>query len=226
MRPYKEEFIDFMVRSGVLTFGDFVTKSGRRTPYFINTGNYDTGEKMARLGYYFAAALRDVLGEDFDNLYGPAYKGIPLCVAAAVALARDFGQNVTFTFNRKEAKGHGEKGALIGHQYKGGERVAILDDVTTDGASKREAIETLRAACPQGIDLRAVVISVDRMERGSGEKSALAEIAGQFGVKTFAIVTIDEIVERLRGRKIDGRLVLDDALLARVSEYRAEYGAK
>ena len=225
METYKQEFIEFMVRSGVLTFGDFTTKSGRKTPYFINTGNYDTGEKIGRLGHYYAAAISGAMGKEFDNLYGPAYKGIPLCVTAAISLASDYGHNVTYTFNRKEAKDHGEKGALVGYRYRGGERVVIIEDVTTAGTSVRESVEILSGACPDGgVSLQALVVSVDRMERGTGEKSALAEIAAQFGLKTFAIVTIAEIVEHLRGRSIDGKVLIDEEMDRRIQAYRQQYG--
>jgi orotate phosphoribosyltransferase len=223
MEAYKREFIEFMVRSGALTFGDFVTKSGRRTPYFINTGNYDTGEKIGRLGHYYAAAIDGVLGKAFDNLYGPAYKGIPLCVTASIALAQEFGHNITYTFNRKEAKDHGEKGALVGYRFKGGERVVIIEDVTTAGTSVRETVEIV---APLNVILQALVVSVVRMERGTGGKSALAELAGQLGIRTFAIVTIEEIVEHLHGRAVDGKVHIDDAMREAIEAYRREYGAK
>lgn len=228
METYKQEFIEFMVRSDVLTFGDFVTKSGRRTPFFINTGNYNTGERIERLGHFYAAAIRTALCSEFDNLYGPAYKGIPLCVAAATALWREYGHNVSFTFNRKEAKDHGEGGSLIGHRYRGGERVVIIEDVTTAGTSVRESVGILKAAVapPKRVDLRAVVVSVDRMERGQTDRSALAEIAEAFLVRTFAIVTLDEVVEHLHGREVDGRVVLTDDMRGRIEDYRARYGAR
>jgi orotate phosphoribosyltransferase len=224
MDNYKQEFIAFMVRSGVLTFGDFVTKSGRRTPYFINTGNYNTGSQMERLGRYYAEAIRNTLGDAFDNLYGPAYKGIPLCVTASISLARDFSRDVTFTFNRKEAKDHGEGGSLIGYRYKGGERVVLVEDVTTAGTSVRESVDILNNACPGGVDLRALVVSVDRREKGVGERSALAELSDEFKIRAFAIVTIDEIVEYLHGRAIDGKVIVDDAMVESISAYRAKYG--
>jgi len=228
METYKQEFIEFMVRSNVLTFGDFVTKSGRRTPFFINTGNYNTGEQMERLGHFYAAAIRTAMGSEFDNLYGPAYKGIPLCVAAVTALWREYGHNVSFTFNRKEAKDHGEGGSLIGHRYRGGERVVIIEDVTTAGTSVRESVGILKAAVspPKRVDLKAVVVSVDRMERGQTDRSALAEIAEAFLVRTFAIVTLDEVVEHLHGREMDGRVVLTDDIRGRIEDYRAQYGAR
>jgi orotate phosphoribosyltransferase len=229
MQPYKQDFIDFMVRSGVLTFGDFTTKSGRKTPFFINTGNYKTGAQIARLGRFYAEALLGKLGREFDNLYGPAYKGIPLCVTAASALAQDFDHDVTFTFNRKEAKDHGEGGSLIGYKYKGGERVVIIEDVITAGTSVRESAEILKDCLPAGtqVDWKAVVVSVDRQERGGDSgKSALTEISEEYGVQVFAIVTLDEIVRHLHGREIDGKAVLKDELLERIAAYRAQYGVK
>ena len=223
MEDYKKEFINFMVRSSVLTFGDFVTKSGRKTPFFINTGNYCTGEQMEQLGGFYAEAIVEAMGREFDNLYGPAYKGIPLCVTTSIALARRFHHNVTFTFNRKEAKDHGEGGSLIGYKYKGGERVVIIEDVTTAGTSVRESVEILKHA---GGDLKAVVVSADRMERGTGEKSALSELKDTFGIDVFAIVTMDEIVEHLRETPVDGKTIIDGAMLKRIEEYRAQYGAR
>jgi orotate phosphoribosyltransferase len=229
MEQYKQDFIDFMVRSGVLTFGDFATKSGRKTPFFINTGNYKTGRQIARLGLFYAEALTQKLAGEFDNLYGPAYKGIPLCVTTASALAEAFECDVTFTFNRKEAKDHGEGGSLIGYKYKGGERVVIIEDVITAGTSVRESAEILKESAPAGtkVDWKAVIVSVDRQERGAeGNQSALTEISEEYGVQVFAIVTLDEIVQHLTGREIDGKMVLNDDLLTRIAGYRAEYGAK
>ncbi|NQU43134.1 orotate phosphoribosyltransferase [bacterium] len=227
METYKQQFIEFMVRAGVLTFGDFTTKSGRRTPYFINTGNYETGTEIERLGHFYAQAIRSALGSEFDNLYGPAYKGIPLCVAASIALAREFDHDVTFTFNRKEAKDHGEGGSLIGHRYKGGERVVIIEDVTTAGTSVRESVEILRSIpTDKPVDFRALVVSVDRQEKGQTDRSALSEIAANYNVKTLAIVTLDEIVDYLKRREIDGRVLLDEEILGRIDAYRAQYGAK
>jgi len=226
VEAYKRDFIEFMVRSGVLTFGDFTTKSGRKTPYFINTVNYNTARQMEQLGGFYARAIHDTVGADFDNLYGPAYKGIPLCVTASVALARDFAHDVTFTFNRKEAKDHGEGGSLIGYRYRGGERVVIIEDVTTAGTSVRESLEILSAAAPGGVSLVGLVVSVDRMERGAGDKSALRELGDELGIRTFAIVTIDEIVEHLRGRTVDGKTIIDDAMLERIRAYREAYGAR
>lgn len=223
MEAYKREFIEFMVRSGVLTFGNFTTKSGRQTPFFINTGNYDNGEQMARLGVYYARALQEALHNDFDCLFGPAYKGIPLVITTAVELATQFAHNVRFCFNRKEAKDHGEGGSLVGHRLAAGERVVIVEDVTTAGTSIRETVPLLRAAAP--VEIVALVVSVDRQERGQGEASALDELRAEFGFATIPIVTLDEIVACLHNRPLDGTVVIDDATKVRIDAYREEYGA-
>lgn len=222
MEAYKQEFIEFMVRSEVLTFGDFTTKSGRKTPYFVNTGRYRSGDQVARLGEFYADAIEGALAGAYDVLFGPAYKGIPLAVTTAASLSRR-GRDVGFCFNRKEAKDHGEGGVLVGHTPRDGERVLIVEDVTTAGTSIRETVPILRAAAT--VELAGLVVSVDRQERGRGERAALAEVGEEFGMPTFAIVTLDEIVEHLTGREVDGRLVLSDADLARIEAYRAEYGA-
>ena len=223
MESYKQEFIEFMVRSGVLLFGDFVTKSGRQTPFFINTGKYETGAQMTMLGKYYARALRGAVGEDVDVLFGPAYKGIPLVVSTAMALAEEHGQHVSFCFNRKEAKDHGEGGSLIGHTPREGERVVIVEDVTTAGTSIRETVALLKPVAR--VRFTGIVVSVDRMEKGSGEKSALEEIRETFGIPVFPIVTLQEIVEHLAGRELDGRMVIDEAMLQKVRQYREQYGA-
>ena len=223
MEEYKQQFIEFMVRSNVLTFGDFVTKSGRKTPFFINTGNYSTGEQLTRLGQYYAAAVRQNLGEAVDVLFGPAYKGIPLAVATAAALFTLHGQNVSFCFNRKEAKDHGEGGTLIGRKLRDGDRVVIVEDVTTAGTSVRESIPLLMGAAK--VTLAGLVVSVDRMERGTGPRSALQEIREDLGINAFAIVTLEEIIRHLHNRPIDGKVVLDDRMLKAIAEYRALYGA-
>ena len=224
MQEYKQQFIEFMVRSNVLTFGDFVTKSGRKTPFFINTGNYSTGEQLVRLGQYYAAAVRHNLGDAVDVLFGPAYKGIPLAVTTATALFALHGQNVSFCFNRKEAKDHGEGGTLIGRKLRDGDRVVIVEDVTTAGTSVRESIPLLKGAA--NVTLAGLVVSVDRMERGTGPRSALQEIREDMGINAFAIVTLDDITRHLHGRAIDGKVVLDDAILKAIGAYRAQYGAR
>ncbi|MBN1846086.1 MAG: orotate phosphoribosyltransferase [Sedimentisphaerales bacterium] len=222
MEPYKEEFITFLVRCGVLTFGRFQTKSGRTTPYFINTGNYRTGEQLARLGGFYARALVEGFGGGFDNLYGPAYKGIPLAVAAGIALHGEHGRDVSVTYNRKEAKDHGEGGSLIGHRYDGTERVVIIEDVITAGTSVRESLEILRAGGnPKVI---GVIVSVDRRERGQSELSAIQEIQQEFGLPVHSIVDVRQIIQYLHQREIDGVVHIDDAMKGRMEGYLAEYG--
>lgn len=218
---YKEEFITFMVESGVLTFGDFVTKSGRKTPYFINTGNYKTARQIAKLGDYYAACIKENMIDNVDALYGPAYKGIPLVVTAAASLYRDYEIDIPYAFNRKEAKDHGEGGSLIGYKPQAGDRIGIVEDVITAGKSVRESIETLNAL---GVQVTSLIVSVDRMERGEGELSAIQEIKKEFGITTYPIVTIREIVAFLHNREIGGKVVVDDAMKAQIEDHLREYG--
>jgi orotate phosphoribosyltransferase len=223
METYKQQFIEFMVRSNVLTFGDFVTKSGRRTPFFINTGNYRTGSQIKALGEFYAAAMVKHFGNSFDVLYGPAYKGIPLVVATASALAGLHHRDVAYCFNRKEAKDHGEGGIFIGHEPSAGDRILIVEDVVTAGTSVRETVVLLRKTVT--VSIAGLIVSVDRMERGTGDRSALAELADEFGIASFAIVTLDEVIAHLCGRTIDGVVTLDEAMLEKITEYRRQYGA-
>lgn len=224
LAPYKREFIEFMVASEVLTFGDFVTKSGRRTPYFVNTGRYRTGSQLATLARFYAEAIEAGFSESFDVLFGPAYKGIPLAVGIAMEMSRRSDRDIPFCFDRKEAKDHGEGGKLVGHPIADGERVLIVEDVTTAGTSIRETVPKLRAAAK--VELAGLVVSVDRMERGQGEKAALAEISEEWSMPTRAIVTIDEVVSYLHGREIGGRVLLDDEIFERAQAYRSEYGPR
>lgn len=212
MEAYKRQFIDFMVEVGVLTFGDFTTKSGRKTPYFVNTGLYRSGTQLQRLGEFYADAIQNS-GIEFDVLFGPAYKGIPLVVTTAMALAGR-GQDVAFCFNRKEAKDHGEGGTLVGHKLSDGDRVLIIEDVTTAGTSIRETVPVLRSAA--SIELAGLVVSVDRGERGTGEHSALSQVGSEFAMPTHSIVNVHEIIEHVD-------LAVDD--LERMHAYLAEYGA-
>ncbi|MCL2220002.1 MAG: orotate phosphoribosyltransferase [Chitinispirillia bacterium] len=222
MDEYKKEFIEFMIRSRVLTFGDFVTKSGRRTPFFINTGNYSTGAQLEELGRYYAEALVRNMGGGFNVLFGPAYKGIPLAVATSVALNACHSCNISFCFNRKEAKDHGEGGVMVGHKLREGDKVVIIEDVTTAGTSVRESVPVLMSVT--GVSVVGLVVSVDRMERGTGSKSALAELRDEFGFEAFSIVNIDEVVEYLYNREIAGAIVINDEIIGRIREYRKEYG--
>jgi orotate phosphoribosyltransferase len=222
MEKYKEQFIAFMVRSKVLTFGDFTTKSGRQTPYFINTGNYQTGGQIAMLGEFYAQAIHARMDRDFNVLFGPAYKGIPLAVSTAIALNSLYHHDVSVCFNRKEAKDHGEGGSIIGHKPVAGDKIVIIDDVITAGTSVRESVAIMSAVA--GIVLRALVVSVDRMEKGPSGQSALAEAKAAYGMDTASIVTIEDIVSFLHKRELDGKIVIDDAMKARIDEYRAKYG--
>ncbi|MCD8012346.1 MAG: orotate phosphoribosyltransferase [Lachnospiraceae bacterium] len=224
MEAYKQEFIEFMVDCEVLRFGDFVTKSGRRTPFFVNTGFYRTGTQLRRLGGYYAQAIAEKFGLDFDVLFGPAYKGIPLTVAATMAISEKYNRDIRYCSNRKEIKDHGDKGILLGSPIQDGDRVVIIEDVTTAGTSIQETLPIIRA---QGdVDVRELVVSVDRMERGSGEKSALQEIEEKYGLKTTAIVTMAEVVEHLYGKEYKGRIVIDDAMKMAIDAYYEKYGVK
>lgn len=222
MEKYKEQFIEFMVDADVLTFGDFVTKSGRKTPFFINTGRYRTGEQIEKLGRFYAEAIGRIFPDDADVLFGPAYKGIPLVVTTAIALAQK-GKPISFCFNRKEAKDHGEGGNLIGHSPADNDRVLIVEDVTTAGTSIRETVPLLRQSAK--ITLAGLIVSVDRMEKGAGERSALSELSEEFNMTTGAIVTIDEIVSYLHNRPINGTIVLNDTIKNKIDSYRETYGA-
>ena len=217
MHEHQSRFIDFMLDVGVLTFGDFTTKSGRKTPYFVNTGLYRSGDQLRELGRAYADAIESSFPEGFDVLFGPAYKGIPLVVAVSMAFA-ERGRSVDFCFNRKEAKDHGEGGVLVGRRLADGDRVLIVEDVTTAGTSIRETVPVLRAAA--AVELAGLVVSVDRQERASdtSERTALVELAEEFGMPTAAIVTIDEVLEHL-----GDRLTVEDR--TRIDDYRLKYGA-
>lgn len=222
MEPYKKEFIEFMIDCQVLKFGDFVTKSGRKTPFFVNTGFYRTGSQLKKLGAYYARAIQQNFGTDFQILFGPAYKGIPLCVAASMELSELAGADIGYCSNRKEVKDHGDKGILLGSPVKDGDKVVIIEDVTTAGTSIEETMPILKA---QGeVKVLGLVVSVDRCERGKGEKSALREIAENYGMKTCAIVTMREVVEHLYNRPYKGKVIIDDELKGRIDDYYRQYG--
>ena len=187
----KKEFIDFMASAGVLLFGDFTAKSGRKTPYFVNTGNYKTGEHISKLGDWYGAEVA-ACGETFDALYGPAYKGITLVASTASALYRNHGMDLPFFFNRKEAKDHGEGGAIVGYKPKDGDRIAIIEDVVTAGTAVRESLELLKSVAD--VRVTALFVSVDRMERGTGELSALQELKEAHGINVYPIITVQDII--------------------------------
>lgn len=214
---YKHDFIKFMVDSGVLTFGEFTLKSGRLSPYFMNSGNYKTGAQLARLGEFYAECIHDN-GIEFDTLFGPAYKGIPLAVSTAVALYSKFGIDVNYCFDRKEAKDHGEGGLIVGKQLTDGERVVIIEDVMTSGKALREVMPKLRAEAD--VTPTAMVIQADRMEKGlNSDKSAVQEVSGEFGIKIYSIVNMNDIIEAIEQEVVPGKEYLEKMI-----EYRKVYG--
>lgn len=224
MEQYKQEFIEFMVDCGVLKFGDFTTKSGRKTPFFVNTGFYRTGAQLKKLGGYYAKAIYDKFGLEFDVLFGPAYKGIPLSVAAAIEISELYQKEVRYCSNRKEVKDHGDTGILLGSPIKAGDRIVIIEDVTTAGTSIGETMPILKA---QGeVEVLGLVVSVDRMERGQGTKSALSEIEESYHIATTAIVTMQEVVEHLYNKPYHGKIIIDDTLKAAIDAYYQQYGVR
>ncbi|MEF9916787.1 MAG: orotate phosphoribosyltransferase [Lachnospiraceae bacterium] len=224
MEQYKKEFIEFMVDCGVLKFGSFVTKSGRKTPFFVNTGFYRTGAQLRKLGEYYAKAIEGTFGFEFDVLFGPAYKGIPLTVATSMAISEIYNRDIRYCSNRKEVKDHGDTGILLGSPIADGDRIVIIEDVTTAGTSIGETLPILNA---QGrIETLGLVVSVDRMERGQGNKSALAEIKEKYGMETTAIVTMEDVVEHLHNKEYKGKIIIDDVLKEAIDAYYEQYGAE
>lgn len=224
MEQYKKEFIEFMIDCQVLKFGDFITKSGRKTPFFVNTGYYRTGAQLKKLGEYYAQAIAESFGTDFDVLFGPAYKGIPLSVTTSIALSEKFGADVRYCSNRKEVKDHGDVGILLGGPINDGDRVMMIEDVTTSGKSINETMPILKA---QGnIQIAGLCVSVDRMERGTGTKSAIAELEEKYGIKIRAIVTMAEVVEHLYNKPYKGKIIIDDTIKAAIDKYYEQYGVE
>ena len=226
MEQYKQEFIEFMVDCDVLKFGEFTLKSGRKSPFFMNAGAYVTGSQLKRLGEYYAKANHDKYGDDFDVLFGPAYKGIPISVVTAVAYSELYGKEVRYCSDRKEEKDHGaDKGSFLGSSLKDGDRVVMIEDVTTSGKSMEETVPKVRGAAD--VEIVGLMVSLNRMEVGKGgEKSALEEVKDLYGFETNAIVTMEEVVEHLYNREYKGRVVIDDALKASIDEYYRQYGVK
>lgn len=215
---YKQRFIKFMVQNGVLTFGDFTLKSGRKAPYFINTGNYKTGAQLARLGEYYAECIIDNKIEG-ETLVGPAYKGIPLAVSTAVALWDHHHKDLNYCFDRKEVKDHGEGGMFVGKQLQDGEKVILIEDVMTSGKALREMLPKLAQAAK--VEVAGMVISVDRQEKAlNSDLSAVQEAYKEFGIKVYSIVTMHDIIEAIEQDVIEGKEYLD-----KMREYRSVYGA-
>ncbi len=226
MEQYKQEFIEFMVESDVLKFGDFTLKSGRKSPFFMNAGAYVTGAQLKRLGEYYARAIHDNFGLDFDVVFGPAYKGIPISVATAIAFDELYGKEARYCSDRKEVKDHGaDKGGMLGYELKDGDRVVMVEDVTTSGKSIDETYPKLMAAAK--VEVKGLIVSLNRMEVGKGGTyTAQHEIQERYGFPVASIVSMAEVVDHLHDREVAGRVVIDDELKARIDDYYARYGAK
>ena len=225
MERYKEEFIEFMVESDVLKFGEFTLKSGRKSPFFMNAGAYVTGSQLKRLGEYYAKAIHDQYGDNFDVLFGPAYKGIPLGVVTAIAYSELYGKEVRYCSDRKEAKDHGaDKGNFLGSELKDGDRVIMIEDVTTSGKSMEETVPKVKGAA--NVEIVGLMVSLNRMERGKGDKSALEEIQETYGFPANAIVTMEDVITYLYNRPCQGKIQIDDKMKAAIDAYYEEYGVK
>ena len=225
MEAYKSEFIEFMVQSDVLKFGEFTLKSGRKSPFFMNAGAYVTGSQLMKLGEYYAKAIHDTYGLDFDVLFGPAYKGIPLTVATTIAISKLYGKDIRYCSNRKEVKDHGDTGILLGSKLKDGDKVVIIEDVTTSGKSIEETFPILKAQAD--VEVIGLMVSLNRMEVGKdGEKSALDEIKELYGIEANAIVSMADVTEHLYNKECGGRVVIDDQIKSAIDAYYEQYGAR
>ena len=224
MEAYKQEFIEFMVESDVLKFGEFTLKSGRKSPFFMNAGAYVTGSQLMRLGEYYAKAIHENYGDDFDVLFGPAYKGIPISVVTAVAYSKLYGKEIRYCSDRKEEKDHGaDKGSFLGSNLQDGDRVVMIEDVTTSGKSMEETVPKVKGAAD--VEIVGLMVSLNRMEKGlGGEKSALDEIKEKYGFDANAIVTMEEVVEHLYNRPCQGKVVINDEIKVAIDEYYKQYG--
>ena len=226
MEDYKKEFIEFMVESNVLKFGEFTLKSGRKSPFFMNAGAYVTGYQLKKLGEYYARAIHDNFGLDFDVLFGPAYKGIPLSVVTAIAMHDLYGKEVRYCSNRKEVKDHGaDAGNLLGTELHDGDRVVMVEDVTTSGKSIDETYPIVTGAAD--VEIKGLIVSLNRMEVGKGGVvTAQQEVQEKYGFPVASIVSMAEVVEHLYNRECQGKVVIDDALKAAIDAYYEQYGVK
>ena len=214
-----------MVESDVLKFGEFTLKSGRKSPFFMNAGAYVTGSQLMKLGEYYAKAIHDTYGLDFDVLFGPAYKGIPLTVATTIAISKLYGKDIRYCSNRKEVKDHGDTGILLGSKLKDGDKVVIIEDVTTSGKSIEETFPILKAQAD--VEVIGLMVSLNRMEVGKGgEKSALDEIKELYGIEANAIVSMADVTEHLYNKECGGRVVIDDRIKSAIDAYYEQYGAR
>ena len=222
-------FTEFLLESQALKFGEFTLKSGRKSPYFINAGAFDDGKKIAALGAFYAekisqAIVHNTIPRNIDTVFGPAYKGIPLAVSTAIALTAGHNMTVGYTFDRKEKKDHGDGGWMVGTPLTDGMKVLLVDDVMTAGTAVREVIPKLKAEA--NVEVVGLVLSVDRMEKGTGEKSALDELREEYGIAVYPIVTVRQIIDFLHNRPIDGKVYIDDAMKERMEAYLRQDGAK
>ena len=226
MQAYKHEFIEFLESAGVLKFGDFTAKSGRKIPYFINAGEIKTGDQIRKLGKFYAKAYFEKLGDKKAVLYGPAYKGIPLSVVTAIAFSELYGKEIRYCSDRKEEKDHGaDKGSFLGSKLKDGDRVVMIEDVTTSGKSMEETVPKVKGAAD--VEIVGLMVSLDRMEVGKGGvKCALDEVHDLYGFETNAIVTMREVIEHLYNKEYKGKVIIDDTLKAAIDAYYEQYGAK
>lgn len=226
MEQYKKEFIDFMVDCDVLRFGEFTLKSGRRSPFFMNAGLYVTGSQLMRLGEFYATAVHENFGDDFDVFFGPAYKGIPISVATAIAYSRLYGKEIRYCSNRKEVKEHGDAGIMLGSPLKNGDRVVILEDVTTSGKSIQETYPIITAQAD--ITITGMMVSLNRLEQGldCDTETALTLVGKEYGFPTASIVDMDEVKEYLYNKEINGKIIIDDAVKNALDEYYEKYGVK
>ncbi len=225
MDAYKQEFIEFMVESKVLKFGDFTLKSGRKSPFFMNAGAYVTGAQLKKLGEYYAKAIHNTYGDDFDVLFGPAYKGIPLSVATTIAYSELYGKEIRYCSNRKEVKDHGDVGILLGSKLQDGDKVVIIEDVTTSGKSIEETFPIIKAQAD--VEIVGLMVSLNRMEKGlNTDKTALDEIKETYGIETAAIVSMADVKEALYNKEINGEVVINDEIMNAIDKYYEQYGAK
>ena len=226
MEQYKKEFIEFMVDCKVLKFGDFTLKSGRKSPFFMNAGGYVTGSQLMGLGEYYAKAIHDTYGDDFDVLFGPAYKGIPISVVTAIAYSKLYGKEIRYCSDRKEEKDHGaDKGSFLGSKLQDGDRVIMIEDVTTSGKSMEETVPKVKGAA--NVEIVGLMVSLNRMEKGlNSDKCALDEIKETYGFPTAAIVDMSDVVEHLYNKPYKGEVYIDDTLKAAIDAYYEQYGAK
>ena len=221
----KKAFIEFMMSADVLRFGSFVTKSGRNTPYFVNTGNYKTGEQIAKLGKFYAELVKETVGDEFTAMFGPAYKGIPLAVTAAASLYRNYERDLPYCFNRKEAKDHGEGGSLVGYKPVSGDKLIIIEDVITAGTAVRETMPILYGC--GDVQVNDMFISVNRCEVGKiPGKTAIMEVKEEYGIQVYPIVTVRDIIAYLHNRPVDGKVYIDDEMKAKMEAYLAQYGPR